>query len=291
MTTSNAGTFPYTDADGTVWLAFSDWGEGKRDRILMSVHGLTRQSRDFDFLSSHLKDQFRVIEVDLAGHGKSGWLANKSGYCIENFLRHIDALLDYRGISQMDWLGTGTGGLMGIILAARQVTPIRRLILNDIGPSISASSIESFRTRFLEQPVFSRLSEAEKYFRTTYAEIGPIEDAQWSDYVIHSVNREPGPSYILNYDPKVLDAFQPENLWEVYENIQCPVLLLRGQNSRILDSETAKAMAERGPGATLVEIGNCGHAPSLMTQDQVETIKSWLQETEPQPENNEGQEN
>ena len=165
MTTSNAGTFPYTDADGTVWLAFSDWGEGKRDRILMSVHGLTRQSRDFDFLSSHLKDQFRVIEVDLAGHGKSGWLANKSGYCIENFLRHIDALLDYRGISQMDWLGTGTGGLMGIILAARQVTPIRRLILNDIGPSISASSIESFRTRFLEQPVFSHLSEAEKYFR------------------------------------------------------------------------------------------------------------------------------
>ena len=93
----------------------------------------------------------------------------------------------------MDWLGTGTGGLMGIT-SARQDTPIRRLILNDIGPSISASSIENFRTRFLEQA--SNLSEAEKYFRTAYAEIGPIEDAQWSDYVIHSINREPGPSYL-----------------------------------------------------------------------------------------------
>ena len=103
MTTSNAGTFPYTDEDGTVWLAFSDWGEGKRDRILMCVHGLTRQSRDFDFLANELKDQLKVIEVDLAGHGRSGWLSNKSGYNIENFLRHIDGLLDYRGISK--WIG------------------------------------------------------------------------------------------------------------------------------------------------------------------------------------------
>ena len=280
MTISNAGTFPYTDADGTVWLAFSDWGEGKRDRILMSVHGLTRQSRDFDFLSSELKDQFRVIEVDLAGHGKSGWLANKSGYCIENFLRHMDALLDYRGISQMDWLGTGTGGLMGIILAARQDTPIRRLILNDVGPSISASSVEGFRGRFLEQPVFSNLSETEQYFRTTYADIGPIEDAQWSDYVIHSINREPGPSYTLNYDPEVLGAFQPENLWDKYDRIECPVLVIRGQNSTVLDYETAKSMTERGPMATLINVENCGHAPSLMTSHQAQLVKNWLRETE-----------
>ena len=192
----------------------------------------------------------------------------------------MDALLDYRGISQMDWLGTGTGGLMGIILAARQDTPIRRLILNDIGPSISASSIESFRTRFLEQPVFSNLSEAEKYFRTTYAEIGPIEDAQWSDYVIHSINREPGPSYTLNYDPEVLGAFKPENLWDKYDRIECPVLVIRGEKSTVLDYETAKRMTERGPMATLVEIENCGHAPSLMIDHQTQLIQNWLRETE-----------
>ena len=63
----------------------------------------------FRFLSNELKDQLKVIEVDLAGHGRSGWLSNKSGYNIENFLRHIDGLLDYRGISKMDWLGTGVG--------------------------------------------------------------------------------------------------------------------------------------------------------------------------------------
>ena len=90
MTTSNAGTFPYTDEDGTVWLAFSDWSDGKRDRILMCVHGLTRQSRDFDFLSNELKDQLKVIEVDIAGHGRSGWLSNKSANKIENYLGQID---------------------------------------------------------------------------------------------------------------------------------------------------------------------------------------------------------
>ena len=280
MTTSNAGTFPYTDEDGTVWLAFSDLGEGKRDRILMCVHGLTRQSRDFDSLSIELKDQFKVIEVDLAGHGRSGWLANKSRYTIENFLRHIDGLLDYRCISQMDWLGTGLGGLLGIHLASRTDTPIRRLILNDIGPSLTINTVQRFQDKFSSPPTFNRLAEIEEYFRASYAEIGPIEDVQWSDYVIHNINREPGPSYSLNYDPEVLGAFKPENLWDKYDRIECPVLVIRGENSTVLDYQTAKRMTERGPMATLVEIENCGHAPSLMTTYQTQLIKNWLSETE-----------
>ena len=280
MTTSNAGTFPYTDEDGTVWLAFSDWGEGKRDKLLMCVHGLTRQSRDFDFLSNEFKDQLKVIEVDLAGHGRSGWLSNKSGYNIENFLRHIDGLLDYRGISKMDWLGTGVGGLIGIHLASRTDTPIRRLILNDIGPSLTISTVQRFQDKFSNPPTFNKLGEVEEYVRASYAEIGFIEDVQWSDYVIHSINREPGPSYTLNFDPEVLGAFKPENLWDKYDRIECPVLVIRGENSTVLDYETARGMTERGPMATLVEIENCGHAPSLMIDHQTQLIENWLRETE-----------
>ena len=280
MSTSNAGTFPYTDEDGTVWLAFSDWGEGKKDRILMCVHGLTRQSRDFDFLSNELKDQFKVIEVDLAGHGRSGWLANKSGYNIENFLRHIDRLMEYRGISKMDWLGTGAGGLIGIHLASRADTPIRRLILNDIGPSLTINTVQQFQDKFSNPPTFYKLAEIEQYIRASYAEIGYIEDVQWSDYVIHSINREPGPSYTLNYDPEVLGAFKLENLWDKYDRIECPVLVIRGEKSTVLDYETAKRMTERGPMATLVEIENCGHAPSLMIDRQTQLIKNWLRETD-----------
>ena len=110
--------------------------------------------------------------------------------------------------------------------------------------------------------------------------LGFIEDVQWSDYVIHSINREPGPSYTLNYDPEVLGAFKPENLWDKYDRIECPVLVIRGEKSTVLDYETAKRMTERGPMATLINVENCGHAPSLMTNHQAQLIKNWLRETE-----------
>ncbi|MBH68630.1 MAG: alpha/beta hydrolase [Rhodospirillaceae bacterium] len=277
---SNTGTFPYVDSDGTVWLAFSDWGEGKRDKILMCVHGLTRQSRDFDYFADSLSDSFRIIEVDLVGHGKSGWLANKQGYTIENYMRHIDGLMGYRGISQMDWLGTFTGGVMGILLASREDTPIRRLILNDIGAYVSAASIKKFLNMLGPRPVFNNLGETEKYFRKVYSGIGVVDDSKWSHFIIHSIIREPDRSYSLHYDPEVLSELEPIDVWDAYDKIKCPVLLLRGEESELLDRGAAESMMRRGPKARLVELSECGHAPSLMTEDQISVIRDWLKETD-----------
>ena len=145
-------------------------------------------------------------------------------------------LMDYLIIAvSAKWIGLVlVGGLIGIHLGSRTDTPIRRLILNDIGPSLTINTVQRFQDKFSNPPAFNKLAEIEEYVRASYAEIGLLEDVQWSDYVIHSINREPGPSYTLNYDPEVLGAFKPENLWDKYDRIECPVLVIQERNRLFL---------------------------------------------------------
>ena len=138
---SQAGSFPFTDADGTVWLAFVDWGLRRRDRIVVCVHGLTRQGRDFDALAKAISRDFQIIEVDVVGRGKSGWLSAKKGYNFETYLRHIEGLMDYRAFSSMDWVGTSMGGILGMLMASRPNSPIKKLVLNDIGAFIPGTEL------------------------------------------------------------------------------------------------------------------------------------------------------
>src|SRR3546814_13341083 len=99
----NAGSFPFTDENGTVWLAFMDFGERSRARVVVCVHGLNRNGRDFDRLAVEMAKDFRVLEVAVAGRGRSGWLADKKRYGIPAYLQQMAELLDYRGIERVNW--------------------------------------------------------------------------------------------------------------------------------------------------------------------------------------------
>src|SRR3546814_16358934 len=130
----NAGSFPFTDENGTVWLAFMDFGERSRDRVVVCVHGLTRNGRDFDRLAVAMAKDFRVIEVDVAGRGRSGWLAAKTRSGIPTYLQHMAALLDSRVLERVDGVATSKGGLLGMFLAAQPERPSSRRVLTDDGP-------------------------------------------------------------------------------------------------------------------------------------------------------------
>ena len=281
---SSSGTFPFRDSNGTVWLAYTDWGIATRENLLLCVHGHTRQGRDFTKLGEYFSREKHTISFDLVGHGRSGWLAKKKDYSLESSVRHIDGLMDYRGISRVDWLGTFTGGILGMIFAARDDSPIRRLILNDIGPVLSLSSIKLLLERAGSNIIFKNLEDANMYFRNVYSDCGIIDDADWSDFTIRSINREVDGTYSLHYDPAVIEELQSIrndiDLWGVYEKIQCPVLVLKGKQSQTLSSDTAKRMTEVGPKAKVIELDNCGLAPGLAGSIHLDMISDWLKETE-----------
>ena len=272
-------------AQGFHKIAYSEWGDPDRPGALVCVHGLTRNRHDFDMLSRALSAEFRIACPDVVGRGGSDWLQDPAGYSYPQYLSDMNALVARLGVEGVDWLGTSMGGLIGMMLAAQPGTPVRRLIINDVGPFIPKASLERIAGYVGQDPRFSDLAAAEAYFREVLAPFGRLSDAQWQQLTRTSVsedtNDDESRGFRLRYDPGIARAFgeaPPEDvdLWGLWEQITCPVLVLRGAESDLLPAEVAQEMARRGPAATLVEFPDCGHAPALMDDDQVTVVRDWL---------------
>jgi pimeloyl-ACP methyl ester carboxylesterase len=194
----------------------------------------------------------------------------------------MTVLLARLGVQRIDWVGTSLGGLIGIVLAGLPDTPIRRLVVNDIGPFIPWAALRRIGDNLRAAPAdFPDIASAEMYFRETLAPFGPLTREQWEHLTIHSVIPTPEGRYRLRYDRRIAEAFRPGrvynvSLWGYWDAIACPTLVLRGQHSDLLLPHTAAEMAARGPRAEVVEIPDCGHAPTLMDESQVSLVTSWL---------------
>ena len=157
-------------------LAYWEWGPREAERTLVCVHGLTRQGRDFDILARCFARQgWRVVCPDLVGRGRSGWLAQPDGYTLVQYGADMNALLARLDVEEVDWVGNSLGGLIGMMLAAQPETPIRRLVLNDIGPFIPGTALRRLGV-YLNAPAprFADLAAAEHYIRTTLAPFGAL---------------------------------------------------------------------------------------------------------------------
>ena len=266
----------------TVRLNYYDWGPRMHPKRVVCVHGLTRQGRDFDEVAKGLSKQRRIVCPDLVGRGRSGWLTDKKLYNLDTYVAHMSGLLDHLGFEGIDWVGTSLGGLIGMQLASERPELIRRLVLNDIGPQLELEGIRGISTYVGQDPRFKRLGEVADYLKKVHADFGELTDAQWSEMTTHSVMRHPEGGYGLHYDPAIGLPFRkppekaPPPNWEVWERIQCPVLLLRGEKSRLLSPATAERMAKTGPKAEVVEIKGVGHAPALMSEDQVALVRDFI---------------
>ena len=245
------------------------------------VHGLTRNGRDFDSLAGHLAQTRRVFCPDVVGRGRSDWLTAADLYGHAQYVADMGALIARIGVSTLDWVGTSMGGLIGMTLAALPNTPIRRLVLNDVGPAVAAEALARIGTYVGEDPTFEGLAGVEAYLRRVHAPFGRLSDGQWRMMATHSFRKRADGSLGLAYDPAIGAAFRAGpivdvDLWAVYDQVRCPVLVLRGAESDLLSRETAAQMAERGPRATVVEVPDCGHAPALLSEDQIGAVAGFL---------------
>jgi pimeloyl-ACP methyl ester carboxylesterase len=261
-------------------IAYAEWGEVGNARVVLCVHGLTRSGRDFDQLAGTLERQRRVLCPDVVGRGRSDWLGHKQDYGYPLYLSDITSLIARSGADEVDWVGTSMGGLIGMMLAAQPNSPIRRLVINDVGPFIPKAAIERLASYVGKDPRFPGIEALEQYLRVVSASFGPLTDAQWRHLAVHSSRRCDDGSLRLAYDPAIGDAFakppQDISLWPVWDAISCRTLLLRGRESDLLLRETAEEMTRRGPRATLVEFAGVGHAPMLLAEDQIAVVREFL---------------
>ena len=264
-------------------IAYVEWGDASSPHVVVCVHGLTRQGRDFDGLAPALAALgYRVVCPDVVGRGRSGWLKDPELYGLPQYTADMALLIAHLGVERVDWVGTSMGGMIGMALAAAEATPVRRLVINDIGPFLPHAPVRAIGNNLLEAPGrYASLEEAEARLRRIHAPFGPLTDAQWRHLTEHSVVPDGSGGFRPHYDPGLGNAFRPGrvydvSLWEMWDAITCPVLLLRGATSELLLAETAAEMTRRGPKARLVTIPGCGHAPALLDPDQIRIVTDWL---------------
>ena len=272
-------------AKGFHRMHYTDWGDPGAERIVICVHGLTRNCRDFDFLAQALLPGFRVVCPDVVGRGKSDWLYAKEDYGYPQYCADMTALIARVTAGgtpkRIHWVGTSMGGIIGMLLASRPKSPIEKLVVNDVGTFIPKAALERIGAYVGKDPRFATFAELETLVRMVCAPFGPLTDAQWRHLAEHSAKQNADGSWGLNYDPGIGIPFQKKpladvDLWPIWDAITCPTVLLRGAQSDLLSKDTALAMTHRGPKPKLIEFPGVGHAPMLMAQDQVDAVREFL---------------
>ena len=262
-------------------VAYTEWGAPQAERTVVCVHGLSRNGRDFDSLAAALSGERRVVCPDIVGRGHSDWLEVKADYGYPQYCADMAALIARLGVEELDWVGTSMGGLIGMMLAAQPGTPIRRLVMNDIGPFVPRAALQRIGGYVGKDPRFETIDALEAYLREIYAGFGVLADHQWRHLAEISARPVAG-GYGLAYDPAIglpfadAEAIEDVDLWALWDAVACPVLLLRGAESDILLAETADEMTSRGPEAQLHTVGRVGHAPALMDGTQIDAVRDWL---------------
>jgi pimeloyl-ACP methyl ester carboxylesterase len=297
-------TFLSLGPDGFHRVAYCDWGDRESAHVVLCVHGLSRNSRDFDYLAEALEPGCRVVCMDVVGRGDSDWIEDKAVYSFRTYLYDAAALIARittpvrpgffrrgRQASSLDWIGTSMGGLIGMLLAAKPNSPIRRLVLNDVGPFVPWNALFRLKGHVGRDPSFATLAEAERYLREACAAFGLRTKEHWRHLVRHSVHKLENGTYALRYDPAISrigsmrwDSELPLgaqfmrgiDLWDAWSAVRCPVLVLRGADSDVLTPATVEQMRRRKPDLEVVEFPCVGHAPALFDPAQIEPVRKFL---------------
>ena len=222
-------------------MAYHAWGNPSNPKVLVCVHGLTRRGSDFKTLAEAMCQDYYVVCPDVVGRGDSDRLVNPMLYAVPQYVSDMAALIKKLGVSQVDWFGTSMGGLIGMVYAAMPNSPIRRMLINDVGPKIEPEAIKRLGS-YVGQPfAFADRADALKRLNEICATFGEHTPQEW----------------------------------EIYNQIHIPMLIVRGRDSDLLSAATVTEMCKVNPYARSIEIPNVGHAPAFVKQEQIDLAKEF----------------
>jgi pimeloyl-ACP methyl ester carboxylesterase len=263
-------------------LHYTEWGRRNNRRTVVCAHGYSGNARDFDVLARVLAQDARVLCIDVAGRGESDWLASPLHYHFGQFVADIDSVLAHAGADEVDWVGTSMGGLLGMLMASRIASPVRRLVLNDIGAFLPMEALQQI-SRNLHAPTrFDSMGAVEAHLRHTHRDWGDISDAQYRHLAKHHARPTGDGGLRIHFDPQITRLIQPFPLapgiffWDTWYRVLCPALLIRGDRSEVLPLSVAETMMEVKPGTQLIEIPGAGHAPALMSPLETGIVREFL---------------
>ena len=270
-------------------IHYTEWG-AQNTRTVIAWHGLARTGRDMDELAGWLQDRYRVICPDTLGRGLSQWSPDPGNeYKLAFYARIAADLMDALGIREAHWVGTSMGGAIGTVCAAGLFEPrlkgrLLSLVLNDNAPRLAQPALERIRAYAGNPPSFHSVAELEAFFRQVYKPYGWLSDAQWRRLTETSSRRLPDGRLTPHYDPAMVRQFidHPNDyeIWDHYDALRVPVLVLRGADSDLVLRDATDEMLTRGPGALgltrVVEIPGCGHAPALNVREQLELVTDFI---------------
>lgn len=287
-------------------MAYWEWGDPTNDRVLMCVHGLTRNGRDFDLLAQHLSRHYRVACPDVVGRGRSDWLIDPAHYVIPQYVSDMLTLIARLEPARLDWVGTSMGGLIGLGLAAglsmsaalrpprgqfgldpSLTVPLGRVVLNDIGPILNESGLNRIAEYVGRPETFDSFEKAVEYVRSVSQGFGPHDEEGWHALTRHVFNRH-GDQWVKHYDLRIAEPLARQDvnvlkgaealLWAGFESLREPVLLLRGEASDLFSADGMRQMQQRNPLARGITFPGVGHAPTLRSADQLKAVADFLLE-------------
>ena len=267
------------DPHGFHWMRYVEWGDERNPRVLVCAHGLTRNGRDFDMLARALSDAYRVVCPDVVGRGRSDWLRDATDYNYPVYLADMNTLIARLGAETVDWVGTSMGGIIGMILAALPGSPVRKLVMNDVGCLVPKASLERIGMYLGKDPPYDSLEKLEADLRAV-SPFGQLTEEQWRHLAMHSARRDDDGKFRFRYDPGVAKNFHAAPLADVdlrpyWSQVHGPVLVIRGEHSDLLLAETLEEMRRRPRTESLV-VADTGHCPMLMVEAQVGAVRRFL---------------
>lgn len=279
MTTMREGAVRCLDPHGFHWMRYTEWGDANNHRVLICTHGLTRNGRDFDHLAASLSDAYRVVCPDVVGRGRSDWLRDPADYTYQTYCTDLAALMAQLNAESFDWVGTSMGGILGMILSAMPGSPVRKLVMNDVGALVPRASLERIGEYLGREPPYDSIEALEGDIRRV-SPFGKLTDAQWRHLAVHSARHDPDGKWRFRYDPGIARNFHAVPLADVdlrgfWGGVHGPVLVLRGEHSDLLRADTLEEMMER-PHTESMVVPDTGHCPMLMDDSQVAAIRRFL---------------
>ena len=274
-----------TNGDGSHRMAYHAWGDPSNPKVLLCVHGLTRRGSDFNTLAQAMSKDYYVVCPDVVGRGDSDRLQNPMMYAVPQYVADMASLVKHLGVAHVDWLGTSMGGLIGMVYASMPNSPIRRMLINDVGPRIEPEAIKRLGSYVGQTFSFANRADALERLNAICASFGEHTPQEWEIYNGPMLIQKNG-LWEMHYDPDISVPFASVNpimakagemaMWHAFKQIHIPMLIVRGGNSDLLSAKTVAEMCKVNPYARSIEIPNVGHAPAFVKAEQIALAKEFF---------------